>query len=99
MEKLDQVDQVLSDEIDSGLREEIYSLHEGVEGEVEVLAIEEVDAAVVLEGPEDVDNVFMRKGLVELSIVSQQSLPLVLDDFTFGEGKDGVVGLSAALAD
>ena len=74
-------------------------MHECVEGEVEVLAIEEVDAAVVLEGPEDVDNVFMRKGLVELSIVSQQSLPLVLDDLTFSEGKDGVVGLSAALAD
>ena len=74
-------------------------MHEGVEGEVEVLTIEEVDACTVLEGPKDVDNVFMRNGLVELSIIGQQSLPLVLDDLTFGEGKDGIVGLSAALAD
>lgn len=79
MEKFNEVDEALGDEVNCSGSEEVDSLHESLECKVEVLRIEEVNAAAVLEGTDDVDHKFMSKRLIEFPIIGQQSLPLVLD--------------------
>lgn len=86
MEKLNEVDQILGDEVNCALSEEVYSLHERVQCKVEVLWIEEVNAGIVLEGADYVDHKFMGERLVEFPIIGQQSLSLVLDNLRLAEG-------------